>query len=89
MIVSRSRTIHPQLPPLTLDGTVPNESADHVLLGVTVDAKITFEQHLHSVSSAAAQRLGLTRKSWQVFYVWSLLQRYFGALSCRSWSIAH
>ena len=50
--------------PLTLDGTVLKESADLVILGVTFDAKITSEKHLHSVSSAAAQRLGITRKSW-------------------------
>ena len=34
MIVSRSRTVHPQLTPLTLDGIVQNESADLVILGV-------------------------------------------------------
>ena len=33
--------------------------------------------HLHSVSSAAAQRLGIMRKSWQIFYDWPLLLRYF------------
>ena len=68
MIVSRSRTVHPQLTPLTLDRTVLKESADLVILGVTFDAKITFEMHFHSVSSAAAQRLGIIRKSWQVFH---------------------
>ena len=34
MIVSRSRTVHPQLSPLTLDGTVLKESVDLVILGV-------------------------------------------------------
>ena len=63
MIVSRSRTVHPQLTPLTLNGTVLKESADLVILGVTFDAKMTFEKHLRSVSSAAAQRLGIMRKS--------------------------
>ena len=43
MTVSRSRTVHPQLTPLTLDGTVLKESADLVTLGVTFDAKMTFE----------------------------------------------
>ena len=43
MIVSRSRTVHPQLTPLTLDGTVLKESADLVILGVTFYAKMTFE----------------------------------------------
>ena len=39
----------------------------------TFDAKMTFEKHLRSVSSAAAQRLGIMRKSWQVFHDRSLL----------------
>ena len=39
---------------MTLDGTVLKESADLVILGVTFDAKMTFEKHLRSVSSAAA-----------------------------------
>ena len=54
MIVSRSRTVHPQLTPLTLDVTVLKESANLVILWVTFDAKMTFEKHLRSVSSAAA-----------------------------------
>ena len=77
MIVSMSRTVHPQLTPLTLDGTVLEESADLVILGVTFDAKMTFEKHLRSVSSAAAQRLGIMRKSWQVFHDRPLLVRSF------------
>ena len=56
MIVSRSCTVHPRLTPWTIDGTVLKESADLVILGVTFDAKMTFEKHLCSVSSAAAQR---------------------------------
>ena len=38
---------------------------------------MTFERHLCSDSSAAAQRLGIMRKSWQVFQDWSLLVRSF------------
>ena len=75
MIVSGSRTVHPQLTPLTLDGTMMTESADLVISGVTFDAKMTFEKHLRSVSSVAAQRLGIMRKS--LFYDWSLLLRSF------------
>ena len=63
MIVSRSCTVHPQLTKLTLDGTALKESADLVILGVTFDAKMTFEKHLRSVSSATAQRLVIMRKS--------------------------
>ena len=77
MIVSMSRTVYPQLTPLILDGTVLKESADLVIFGVTFDAKMTFEKHLRSVSSAAAQRLGIMRKSWWVFHDRSLLLRSF------------
>ena len=45
MIVSRSRTVHPQLTPLTLDAVL-KESADLVILGCAFDAKMTFEKHL-------------------------------------------
>ena len=38
---------------------------------------MTFERHLRSVSSAAAQRLGIMRKSWRVFHDRSLLVRSF------------
>ena len=66
-----------QLTPLTLDGTVLKESAEFVILGVTLDARMTFEKHLLSVSSAAAQRLGIVRKSWQVFHDQSLILKSF------------
>ena len=62
MTVSRSRTVHPQLTPLTLDGTVLKESADFVILWMAFDAKMTFETHSRSVSSLAAQRFGIMRK---------------------------
>ena len=77
IIVSTSRTVHPQLKQWTLDGTVLKESADLVILGITFAAKMTFEKHLRSFSSAAAQRLGIMRKSWQVFHDRSLLLRSF------------
>ena len=68
MIVSRSRTMHPQPPPLTIDGTVLKESDDLDILGVTFDSKLTFKKHLRSVSRAASQRLGILRKSCGVFH---------------------
>ena len=68
MIVSRSRTIHPQSPSLTVGGNVLKESDDLVILGVTFDSKMIFEKHLRSVSRAASQRPGILRKSWQVLH---------------------
>ena len=79
MIVSRSRIMYPQSPPLTIGGIVLKKSDDLVILGVTFDSKMTFEMHLHSVYRAASQRLGIMRKSWRVFHDRSLLLRCFRA----------
>ena len=86
MIVSRSRTMHPQSPLLTIGRTVQKESDDLVILGVTFDSKMTFGKHFRSVSRAASQRLGILKKSWRVFHDRSLLGRCFGVLSCQFWS---
>ena len=86
-IVSRSRTMHPQSPALTIGKTVLKESDDLVILGVTIDLKITFEKHLRSVSRAAFQRLGILRKSWQVIdMIGCFLGDALGVLSCPFWS---
>ena len=69
--------MHPQSPPLTIDGTVLKESNGLVILGVTFDSKMTFEKHLRSVSRPASQRLGILRKSWRVFHDRALLGRCF------------
>ena len=76
-MVSRSRTMHPLSAPLTIGGTVLEESDDLVILGVTFNSKLTFENHLCLVYRAASQRLGILRKSWRVFYDRSLLQSCF------------
>ena len=75
MIVSRSRTMHHQSPPLTICATVLKESYYLVIFGVTFASKMTFEKHLHLVSKAASQTLGILRKSWRVFHDRSLLER--------------
>ena len=77
IIVSRSRTMHPQSPPLTIGGTVLKEYYDLVILGMTFDSKMTFEEHLRYVSRAASQRLGILRRSWGVFHERSLPGRCF------------
>ena len=73
MIVSRSCTMHPQSPLLTIGRTVLKESDDLVILGVSFDSNMTFEKHLHSVSRTASRRLGILRKSCRVFHDRSLL----------------
>ena len=77
MIVSRSHTAQPQSPSLTIVGTVLNESNDLDILGVTFDSKMTFEKPHRSVSRAASQWLGISRKTWRVFQDKLLLERCF------------
>ena len=60
---------------LTIGRTVLKESGDLDILGVTFDSKMTLEKHLSSVSRAASQRLGILRKSRQVFHDRLLLER--------------
>ena len=69
--------MHPKSPAFTIGGTVLKESDDLVILEVTFDSKMSFEKHLGSVSRAASQRLGIFRKSWQVFHDRLLLGRCF------------
>ena len=77
MIVPRSRTMHSQSLALTIGGIGLKESDDLVILGVTFDSKMTFEKQIRSVSRAASQRLGILRKSSQVFHERLLLVRCF------------
>ena len=86
MIVSRSLTMHPQSPPLTIDSTVLKESDDLDILGVTFDSKLTFEKHLRSVYRAASQRLGILRKSWLGFHDKLHIGGCFWVLSCQFWN---
>ena len=46
--------MHPQSPPITVGGTVLKQSDDLVIFGVTFDSKMTFENHLRSVSREAS-----------------------------------
>ena len=69
--------MHLQSLALTIGRTVLKDSDDLVILGVTFNSQMTFEKHLRSVSRAASQRLGISRKSWQVFHDRLLLVRCF------------
>ena len=64
--VSRSGTMHPLSPPLTIGGNVLKESDDLDMLGVTFDSKKTFEKHLRSVSRATSQSF-LSRGSFSEY----------------------
>ena len=52
LIVSRSRSMHPQSPPFAIGGTALKESDDLVIFGMSFNSKLTFEKHLRLVSRA-------------------------------------
>ena len=77
MITSRSGTMHPMSPALTIGGTVLKKSDYHVMMGVTFDSKKSFEKYLSWISRAASQRHGILIMSWHVFHGKLLLGRSF------------
>ena len=79
MIVSRSRTLYPEHPDLLLNNVVLNTCNSFKILGVLFDSKFTFEQHVRSISSSVAQKIGLLRKSYKIFGDTSVLRKCFNS----------
>ena len=79
MIVSRSRTPDPPQPDLLINN-IPISTCDSFkLLGVMHDSKFTFEDHIRSISSSIAQKIGILRKSYKVFGEQDILKNCFNA----------
>ena len=51
------------LPPLLFGGTLVPETTSITLLGVKMDAKLIFGDHLHSVATRARQQLGVLNRA--------------------------
>ena len=85
MIVSRSRTMHPQLSALTIGGTVLKESKNLVMLGVTFDSKMTFEKHLRCFQSSFSTAWYLEEVLASIL-IDCFLGDALGVLSCQFWS---
>ena len=63
MILSKSRMMHSQSPPFTINGTLLNETDDLDIFCVTFDSKMTIEKHHRSVFREAAQSFSVLKKS--------------------------
>ena len=61
MIVSRSRTVYPNHRDLFINNVVLTTCGSFKILGVLFDSKFAFEQHVRSISSSVAQKIGLLR----------------------------
>ena len=79
MIVSRSRTLIPSHPDLSVDDVVLPTCASFKILGILFDSKFTFEHHIRSISSSIAQKIGLLRKSFKIFGDSSVLKKCFNS----------
>ena len=79
LIISRSRTLVPNHPDLSIDDVVLQTCASFKILGIMFDNKFTFEQHIRSVSSSVAQKIGLLRKSFKIFGDPSILKKSFNS----------
>ena len=77
MIVSRSRTVYPNHRDLFINNVVLTTCGSFKILGVLSDSKFTFEQHVRSISSSVAQKIGLFRKSYKIFGGPSVLRKCF------------
>ena len=67
VIVNSSRTLFPPNPDLLVGSTSLYSCEFSKILGVMFDSKLTFESHIHSISSSVAQKIGLLRKSFRIF----------------------
>ena len=79
MIVSRSRTLIPYHPDLSIDDVILQTCDSFKILGILFDSKFTFEKHIRSVSSSVAQKIGLLRKSFKIFGDSSILKKCFNS----------
>ena len=79
MIVSRSRTLNPSHPDLSIGNDVLVTCDSFKILGIMFDSKFTFEKHIRSISSSVAQKVGWLRKSYKIFGDHSVLKKCFNS----------
>ena len=92
MIVFRSRTMHPQSSPLTIDGTVLKESDDLDILGMTLILSwhLILSWPLRSIFTRSPEQLLKDLVSWGSPGEYSLIGcssgDSLGVLSCQFWN---
>ena len=75
--------MHPQTPLLTFGGTVLKESDNLVILGVAFHSKMTFLNHLRTISRVAGEYSMIDRFLGDAFRGFVLLILGFVLLGCR------
>ena len=67
LIFRRSRILTPARSDLVLEGETLNVSDLLIILGVTLDSKMTFERHVMNVTSSVARSMGVMWRASKVF----------------------
>ena len=63
LVISRPRRLAPIFPNWLLYGTVVERVTELKVLGVVLDAKLSFEGHIRSVAASSSSKLGIMRKA--------------------------
>ena len=79
LTISRSRTVRPLHGILALNGVAIKEVSSLVILGITLDSKLTFENHVRSVVSSVSRKIGILRLAWRVLREVTVVRRCFFA----------
>ena len=80
LVVSRSRTVHPPHGDLVLSVVSISASPNLDILGVKLDSRLTFEDHVRGIVSSVSQRICILRLLKTVFVDTSVLFRGYYAL---------
>ena len=86
MVVSWSQTIAPGDGDLTLGGAELEKINNLRILGLTLDSKLTFENHLREVVSKTARCLGVVRRIEKVLIVHLYSRAISMHMFCQAWS---
>ena len=79
MIVSLSRTPVPLHPDSSNDDAVLSIRDSFEDLGVVFDRKLTFEEHIHKISSSASQKVGIFHKCSRMFGDEAIMSKCFNS----------
>ena len=80
MLISRSQTLLPYHPDIAIHDIILENVKELRILGLILDTKLTFEQHVRSIVSSIVQKLGILRIAWSIYQDPALIARCFWSL---------
>ena len=79
MLISHSRMVEPLFPDLVKDVSVVEMVSELKILGVILDSKLIFEKQLRPIAASASRRVGILRKTMNVFRYVAVVAKCFWA----------